>query len=286
LQQTFNATGNFTVPAGHTKLAIKGVGAGAGGLSQYSNSGGWGGGSGKTFTLTDVSTNGGTEYVVTIGAGGNRGDGPISQGGAGTVPGVGGVTRFGNLLTANGGGQVQSEYGGTTTAPGYNNDYAAPAGNVSANTGTLTTGSGGSGGKGAQNNVADSNAPTAGFPGTSGGVMNTATSADANVGSISMGGGGSGGGAGGISGNNNVAFFGSSGLPATGNGGGGGNGGNSPVSAPGNQGNAANAASTGGGGGGGGCKGYTQFGNSPAMSVNAGPGSAGGGAMILVYTKP
>jgi hypothetical protein len=112
LSQTFNASGNYTVPAGKTKIAIVGCGGGGGGAAG-SPSGGVkaGGAGGGVFSIREITTTPGTVYSVTVGAAGNG----AASVGAYSNPGngnSGGSTVFGSILTATGG------QGGTGTAPG------------------------------------------------------------------------------------------------------------------------------------------------------------------------
>jgi hypothetical protein len=99
LSQTFNSTGNYTVPANTTKLAVIVVGGGAsggGGDSGGDPPSSGGGGSGSSAgAFTDYSVNAGTTYAVTVGA-------------------ANGNSSFGNLLTAGPNGTATSNVGGAT----------------------------------------------------------------------------------------------------------------------------------------------------------------------------
>jgi hypothetical protein len=95
-QQVFSASGNFTVPAGVTRIKVRLVGGGGGGGSGSTSQGGGGGGAGGyaegVYTVTP-----GASIAVTIGAGGTAG---IY---GGTVSGQGGSTIFGSYCSATGG---------------------------------------------------------------------------------------------------------------------------------------------------------------------------------------
>lgn len=142
LSQTFNTSGNFTVPSGKTKIAIVGAGSGAGGGgSGPRGSAGGAGGGGAIIIVEDINTNGGTNYAVTIGSAGTGGTG--NNGGTQNSPnGVagnsGGSSSFGNLVIFNGG---SGGNGGYFTVDQYSNPSSANGntgsnGSVSYNTGT------------------------------------------------------------------------------------------------------------------------------------------------------
>lgn len=106
--QLFTASGNFTVPAGVTKLYLSGcaAGGGGGGGAGYVSAGGGGGAGGSPGQVAlkqEVTVVPGNTYAVVIGAAGAFGTGGASgaAGGAGTQ---GGSTTFGgSLLTLVGG---------------------------------------------------------------------------------------------------------------------------------------------------------------------------------------
>jgi hypothetical protein len=103
LSQTFNASGNYTVPAGKTKIAIVGCGGGGGGAAGFPSGGVKAGGAGGgVFSIREITTTPGTVYSVTVGAAGNG----AASVGAYSNPGngnSGGSTVFGSILTATGG---------------------------------------------------------------------------------------------------------------------------------------------------------------------------------------
>lgn len=125
LSQTFNASGNYTVPAGKTSIALVGVGAGgaggasaAGGGTGNSSSGGGGGG---LFSIREITTTAGTVYTVTVGSGGTSPAGGNTPYGIPNASNNGGVTSFGNILTANGGNAGYFYFtGGTGGTVSYN----------------------------------------------------------------------------------------------------------------------------------------------------------------------
>lgn len=117
LNTTIKGTQIYTIPYGYTKADIFCVGGGGNGatccgegIQGYPSVGGAGGGGGYTTTKKGVTITPGTQYACTIG-------------------GAGAATKFGTLLTANGGGHASS------TSGKYNN--------------TQISGAGGSGGGGA-----------------------------------------------------------------------------------------------------------------------------------------
>lgn len=106
-RKVFTSDGNFTVPAGVTKLVLFGMGGGQGGNGGAAGYPffGIGGGAGRAGgigtcllpTVVDVVPN--TTYSVTIGQGGAGGAGGTSFGGSGSTGGSGGDTSFGALMT-------------------------------------------------------------------------------------------------------------------------------------------------------------------------------------------
>ncbi|WP_107341019.1 hypothetical protein [Agrobacterium pusense] len=93
--QIFSSSGTFTVPAGVYLINVSLIAAGGGGArggGAYNLSGGGGGAGGYAEKL--ITTTPGTNYAVTIGAGGARGD---------TLGGTGGTTSFGSVFSATGG---------------------------------------------------------------------------------------------------------------------------------------------------------------------------------------
>lgn len=176
--QVFTVNGNFTVPAGITKVMVEawGGGGGGGGASVVGASGGGGGGGGYgrgIFAVTPAQA-----IAVTIGTGGAAATG-------GTLPGSNGnSTSFGALLTANGGGAggayVGSPFGGGGgTVAGGNIGAFSPSGScgVYASTGGAATGGTGGG-------------PNPGYGGAGDGSANHG--AGAAAGGMGSGGGGAG----------------------------------------------------------------------------------------------
>jgi hypothetical protein len=174
VNQTFTASGSFTVPAGVTSITAYAWGGGGGGGGAWSNSlsygsgGGGGGGSMKSGTLTVAPAQ---VYTVTIGAGGTAGS---SSGGNG---GTGGTTTFsgtgGTITTLGGSGGTGcttsgGKAGGAGGTGGTFNGGAGASGNSGSN-----YEQGGGGGAGAGSGAVGGNAPAAsdasGGPGGTGG---------------------------------------------------------------------------------------------------------------------
>ena len=122
--RTFTAGGSFAVPPGVTSIKVEAWGAGAGGGATAGRDGGGGGGAYASSTLTVVP---GTNYSITIGAGGNEGgNGANSVFGSNVVVAAGGSS---NTVNDNGGagGTVAASTGDVRFAGG-NGGNAAPAG--------------------------------------------------------------------------------------------------------------------------------------------------------------
>lgn len=99
--QEFTSSGNWTAPTGVNAVEVLLVGGGGGsggtgggGGTPFANGAGGGGGVRKEF----VSVTPGTNYVVTIGAGGTAGSTSPNNGG------TGGNTSLGNIISVGGGG--------------------------------------------------------------------------------------------------------------------------------------------------------------------------------------
>ena len=180
LTQTFTSSGNFTVPAGATKIAVFAIGGGSGGnggsggstsSSHIGNSSHWGtagngGLSAAIAAFKEVAVTPGDIYAVTVGAGGGAGS-------------PGGTTSFGNLVSV----AVNTVTG---NAGANLNSVTAP-----------TVGNGGSGGQSFNNFEFVTN-----HAGTNGNISNTPISLSQNLtglGSVTYTGtDGGGGGAGGL----------------------------------------------------------------------------------------
>lgn len=169
--QTFNASGTYTIPSGYSaNLTIEAWGAGGGGGS---NTGGpkGGGGSGAYASLTTTLSAG--SYTVTVGAGGG--------------PGVnGGNSSFTTIVVAAGGSSTNNATGGAGGTTAASTGSVLVAGANGANTIGNT---GGNGAKGANG-------------GGNGGPGGPANNGNGTAGNAPGGGGGgkAGPGAGGISG--------------------------------------------------------------------------------------
>jgi hypothetical protein len=218
----------------------------AGGGSGGGSTGG-GGGAGGLIYQSNILTNSGSQYPITVGAGGGP---PANQ-----ATGSNGSNTTGFTYTAIGGGKGALTYSGGSPAPGYQAT------------------SGGSGGGGASYN---GYSPTNGGSGTSGQGSAGGSSSNGD------GGGGGGAAANGTNGNGSgQAGPGGAGLPYFGNyyagGGGGGSGTNAGSGGSGGGGAGSNSATAGvsgttntGGGGGGG------------WNYSGGGGGGGGSGVVIV----
>ena len=197
---TFTSSGTWTCPAGVTSIsvAVQGGGGGGGGGGSTSGWRGGGGGGGACAYSSAVTVVPGTQYTVTVGAGGTAGAATSGTGGTGgTSSFSGGVIT---TLTATGGaggalGQTgpsaQASYGtasGGSTA-NYNGGYGAPA-KSTANGG----GGGGAGTTSAGGNTSTSSGGAAGTGSPAGGAGADLPSTANNPGNPgnAPGGGGSG----------------------------------------------------------------------------------------------
>ena len=283
----FTASDTWTVPDGVTTINVVVMGGGSGGrngdsygqLSATSNTLAGGGGAGGEMSLKSLTVTPGASYVVTIGKGG-------------AAESAGGVTSFGNLLSANGGGVSTAMTDGCSGGSG--------GGGVSTYVSMGGNGSYGGGGGGAA--LGSEFSPTAGMGATNNGESGTAsaggkggaglsiagnTGAGGNSGSGAYGGGGGGGGYGGIGGNggdtggvNNTSRGGGGGgggYGLNGNGGNGGNAGTSSMTTAYSGGNGGIAA--GGGGGGGAGRQYVSG------YVGGQGGSGGDGICIITWAS-
>lgn len=120
-QQIFTGNGNFTVPAGVSRLFVSLVGGGGGGAGSLSGAPytGGGGGSGGVKYRAPIAVTPGQVIAVTIGAGGGAGIGSSVGGTYSNSNGSsGGTSSFGALLSASGGG-------GGFCQPGHSNGGGA-----------------------------------------------------------------------------------------------------------------------------------------------------------------
>jgi hypothetical protein len=108
--QTVTANGNFTVPAGVTKIYVSACAGGGGGGGSAGNNGvanqaggGGGGGAGQWIIRSPYTVTPGQVIAITIGAGGSAGGGGAAGVNAGTNGGAGGNTAIGSLITLTGG---------------------------------------------------------------------------------------------------------------------------------------------------------------------------------------
>lgn len=255
LAQTFDTSGNYTIPSGITKIAVAGVGAGGGGAGGASMTSGSGGSCGPVFIYYDYTVTAGDVVNITIGAKGVGSAGSVG-GGDTTAGGTTNVSLNTNttLLVAQGGQAVNT--------PGF----------ITTSNMTLL---------GKVDGVQGGNYATFANNGVAGNPQATVTSNIAGISSYTGGGSGGGGGGGRRSTNNNTTGNGNApGGAGTPYGGSGGNGGNIAGAAR-NVGGAGNSANgPGGAGGGGGGGGATASG-----SAAGGNGGDGRDAQILLYTK-
>ncbi len=259
LSQTFLSSGTFTVPAGKTQIAVKGIGAGGNGANGNNSdggsgaTGGRGGGGGGGFIFKNYSVTPGQTFSVTIGSSGQ-------------------ATSFGTLATANSG--TSSGGGGFSSTIGLEANSSGPTG-----------GAGGSGGS--YSYSFGSASPGQQGSGGSGGT--TLSSSAPGVGTITLGGSGGGGGGGAVGSTNGPASGGSGGSSSGGSGSGGSGGsgaqpGSGGGTSAGQSGNAASSRGAGGGGGGGGAL-SRDSGTGGGIATSGGTGGAGQPGAIYVYVR-
>ena len=100
----FTSSGTYTVPAWAERVDVTCISAGGGGSAYYGDgTGGCGGGSGYIAHKTGVAVTPGAAVSVTVGAGGARGLNSAAAGSKNRSGVDGGASKFGTLLTANGG---------------------------------------------------------------------------------------------------------------------------------------------------------------------------------------
>jgi hypothetical protein len=124
----YTASGNYTVPAGVTKVLVTGIsgGGGGGGGNEANNGNSGGGGSGGKVYKVEVAVTSGDVHAVSIGAGG-------------AVAGSGGATSLASFVVMNGGSPGQSVNNSNNGGSG------GAAGNVSGNYSGGLTASGSAG---------------------------------------------------------------------------------------------------------------------------------------------
>lgn len=98
----FRGSGYFTPNKAIACDVLTVAGGGAGGMSSAA---GGGAGAGGVFYAAGQSLTSGTQYAVTVGAGGSRGIGASGSYSYSTVPGNGNNSQFGSLTAAVGGGR-------------------------------------------------------------------------------------------------------------------------------------------------------------------------------------
>lgn len=236
---TFTSSGTFTPKKGLTCDYLV-VAGGGGGASRW----GGGGGAGGLKTSTGFSVTNGTNYTVTVGAGGAGGSGAAYNRGS-----TGSNSVFSTITSTGGGGGgtngLTPTTGGSGGGGGFFNQSGAAGtsgeGNAGGNAWTTTAYAGGGGGG---SSAVGANAPSAGDGGNGG----AGTSSSYSGSTVTYAGGGGGGC--------------ETGTPGTGGSGGGGAGAKSAGTGT------AGTTNLGGGGGGGG--------------NDTGTGGAGGSGIVIV----
>lgn len=133
-QQLFTAGGNFTVPAGVSRLFVSLVGGGGGGAGSISGAPytGGGGGSGGVKYRVPLAVTPGQVVAVTIGTGGAGGIGSAAGGTYSNSNGSsGGTSSFGALLSAPGGGGGSCQAAHSNGGGAGTGDFAGYGGNGS-----------------------------------------------------------------------------------------------------------------------------------------------------------
>lgn len=267
LSQTFNSSGTYTVPAGASKIAVWGIGAGGGGTRDFYGGGASGGG-GSMGAFKEYAVAPGSTFTVTIGTAG-QGQGPANSSNATS----GGASSFGNILVANGGNGASGQY----TVGNAGTSTVNVANGVTTNLGAGAAGAALSGGAGA---VGVNGAGGTSLNGTGAGYI-TQNLIGSSI-TVYGGGGGGSGASGAYRDTPNGDFGGNGGGGGGGGAAYGGNGGNGGAANTnkGNSGNnGGNANGPGGGGGGSGGHGAALNGtNGVALS-----GGSGGTGQIVVY---
>jgi hypothetical protein len=209
LAQTFNSSGNYTVPAGKTQIGVMMVGGGFFG-STSSGAGGSGGVGSKALAVYNIPTNAGTGYVITVAA-----QTASSQfGNIASVSSSSASANVGTSVVANGGngGSQFGAIGGvgeiiTSPVSGFGNIQAGGGGGAGGGRGNVTcrtdgdggpiddSAAGGSGGSGGASGGGTGGA--GGNASYSGGGASYNSGGDGSSGAANFGGGGGGGGSGG-----------------------------------------------------------------------------------------
>ena len=101
INKTFTTSGNYTIPAGYSKVDVFCVGGGGGAVNTYNHGGSYGGSGGYTKTVKSIAVSSGQVLNMTIGAGGVNN----ANGGATSVTMSGAV-----LCSANGGSYGKNSY--------------------------------------------------------------------------------------------------------------------------------------------------------------------------------
>ena len=225
LVSTFNASGNYTIPTGKTRIAVAGVGSGQGGTGTITNqvSGSVGGSTGPVFIYYDYTVTAGDVVNIVIGAGsaGTTGNDNGASGGVTTVklntnttllavdggvyPNSGGFVTTSNMTLLSKQDGQQGGQGGSQFFPAgvAGNSTTTVVSNITGISSYSAAGSGGGGGYGALSNTNNNNRPgSAGgaggsFYGGAGGNGGSIAGSNKNSGTPGAAGNGPGGGGGG-----------------------------------------------------------------------------------------
>lgn len=274
-QVIFTSSQTWTVPDGVTSIDIFCVGGGASGSKQGSQYvedrydavfGSGGGGGGFTATKLNYSVTPGSQFVITVGAGGIA----ITSGGYGIRGG--GVSSFGNVLTANGGGTITNGQYGSSQTGGSNGGSGGGSGGCGSSTTNYRgpAGDGGSDGSKGEDCLEEYTGYVRSFGGT--GQTTTTRAFGDTTGTLFAGGGGGGSGY-------NSAGWANAGVGKDG----GGNGGlGSSLSDTTNMIGKPGTANTGGGGGGHAVFAYYDVGYYIQTSS---PGDGGSGIVIVRWRE-
>lgn len=193
--QLFNANGNYTVPAGVTKIKVIVWGGGGGGATSSgigNRGGGGGGGGGYAEGIYSVTPS--ASYTVIVGAGGTAGNngGTTSFGSPVLIQATGGTAGYGTGASAGGnggaGGIGSGGFLNSTLGSGGSGGYSAGA--TPAQTNSATNGAGGGGAGGVMAGTIAAGGGGGGIGGGNGGGMGS-TSGQSALANTGAGGGGS-----------------------------------------------------------------------------------------------
>ena len=191
--QIFTASGTFTAPADIHEIYITMIGGGGGGAGSQTggSSAGGGGGAGAYKINHRFAVTPGSNYTVTIGAGGT--------GGATDADGSSGGTTSFDSVSVLGGGAGTDPDGGLGSGSGFNASTSISTFSISGGGQTFVGGNGAAGGGGGADGGGGGGSPFG--AGADGGDAANGANGTANTG-VGGGGGGGGMGGGGASGGN------------------------------------------------------------------------------------